>query len=64
MVKKAVIAVARVILTAIWHMLADNEPYNAQLYSHYNNLPTSREITEQQALAMIRRQGYILKSSA
>ena len=62
--KKAVIAVARAILTAIWHMLSDDEPYNASLYSHYNNLPISREITEQQALAIIRRQGYILKSSA
>ena len=62
--KKAIIAVARVILTAIWHMFSANEPYNAELYSHYNELPVSREITESQALAMIRRQGYKLKSSA
>ena len=62
--RKAIIAIARVILTAIWHMLSDNEPYNPEFYSHYNNLPISREITEQQALAMIRRQGYTLKSSA
>jgi len=62
--RKAIIAIARSILTAIWHMLSDNKPYNAEMYSHYNDLPTSREITAQQAISMIKRLGYKLKDSA
>ena len=60
--RKAIIAVARAILTAIWHMLSNNQSYNAELYAHYNDLPTSREITEKQAFALLRRQGYKIAS--
>jgi len=62
--KKAVIAIARFLLSAIWHMLAGGQEYNPELYSYYNQLPTSREITEQQAIALICRQGYKIKKTA
>jgi hypothetical protein len=30
--KKAIIAIARILLTAIYNILKKNEPYNAELY--------------------------------
>lgn len=58
--KKAIIAIARMLLTAIYHLLRKNVPYNSQLYAHYNLLPTSRDITVHQAVALAKRQGYRL----
>jgi len=61
--KKAIIAVARMLMTAIYHVLKENVVYDANLYSHYNLLPSSKEITLEQALFLIKRQGYKLKSA-
>lgn len=37
--KKAIIAIARMLLTAIYNILKKNEPYNSELYSRCNNTP-------------------------
>ena len=60
--KKAIIAIARKLLTAIYHMLKNQEVYQAQLFSDMIDLPTSREITTEQALKLIKRQGYKITS--
>ena len=59
--KKAVIAIARKLLTAIWHIFSKNEPYNAELYQKSDKPPVKRELTTEQALALIQKQGYIIK---
>jgi len=59
--KKSVIAVARKILTAIWHILSKNEPYNPELYRNADKSPVKRVITTHQALTLISKQGYIIR---
>ena len=59
--KKAVIAIARKLLTAIWHILSKNEPYNAELYRKADNLPVNRELSPEQAFALLRSRGYIIR---
>ena len=58
--KKATIAIARKILTAVWHILYKNEPYNAELYHKSDKPPKNRELTTQQAFALLRKHGYII----
>ena len=58
--KKAIIAIARMLMTIIYHILQDKVCYDKELYSHYNQLPTSKEITVEQAIALAKRQGYKL----
>ena len=58
--KKAIVAVARMLMTAIYHILQEKVAYNSELYKHYNLLPTSKEITVEQAVALAKRQGYKL----
>lgn len=43
--KKAIIAIARMLLTALYHMLKNGENYNAELYRKSNLPPVDREIT-------------------
>lgn len=58
--KKAIIAIARLLMTVIYHILQDKVCYDKDLYSKYNQLPTSKEITVEQAIALVKRQGYKL----
>ena len=61
--KKAIIAVARMLLTALYNMLKNKEPYNAELYRKSDVLPVNREITVEQAVLMAQFQGYKIKSA-
>ena len=56
--KKALIAIARKLLTAIWHMLKKDEPYNHELYRISDVPPATRVLTPEQAFALLRKQGY------
>jgi len=58
--KKAVIAISRKLLTAIWHMLSKNEAYNADLYRKADRPPVSREFTTAQAVAFLRNKGFFI----
>ena len=58
--KKATIAIARMLLTAIYHMLAKNEPYNAELYRRADKPPANREVSIDEAVYILQRQGYIV----
>ncbi|MDR2615281.1 MAG: IS110 family transposase [Oscillospiraceae bacterium] len=58
--KKAVIAIARKLLTAIWHILSKNEPYNAELYRQFDKPPAAREFTTEQAVAYLRSKGFLI----
>lgn len=61
--KKAIIAIARMLLTALYHMLKNGENYNAQLYWKSDVIPVEREITPEQAIIMAKAQGYKIKSA-
>ena len=56
--KKTIIAIARKLLTAIWHMLSKNEPYNAELYNKADKPPVNRMLTPEQAFALLRSKGF------
>ena len=56
--KKAVIAMARRLLTAIWHILSKHEPYKAELYHKANKPPANRVLSPEQAFALLRSKGY------
>lgn len=61
--KRAILAIARMLLTAIYHILKKKEPYNAELYKKSDILPVSREITIEQAILIAQRQGYSIKAN-
>lgn len=61
--KKAIIAIARMLLTALYNMLKKNEPYNAELYRKSDIIPNDREITIEQAIVLAKSQGYRIKSA-
>ena len=58
--KKAIIAIARMLLTAIYNMLKKSEPYNPELYKGIDVSPIS---TEQQAILLLQKRGYIVAKS-
>lgn len=57
--KRAIIAIARLMLTAIYHILKKNEPYNAELYKKVE-IPQTREITVEQAIRFAKSHGYTI----
>ena len=61
--KKAIIAIARMLLTALYNMLKKNKPYNAELYRNSDIIPINREITVEQAIQLAKFQGYRIKSA-
>lgn len=56
--KRAIIAIARMLLTAIYHILKKEEPYNAELYNKAEIIPQTRKITVEQAILIAQRHGY------
>lgn len=61
--KKAIIAIARMLLTALYNMLKNKETYNAELYRKSDLIPVDREITVEQAVIIAQSQGYKIKSA-
>lgn len=57
--KKAIIAITRMMLTTIYYILKNNEPYNPYFLKKANSIPSSHEITIDEAVAIIQRQGFI-----
>ena len=58
--KKAIIAIARMLLTAIYNMLKKNEPYNPELYRKGDRPPAHREVSVEEAIFILQRQGYLV----
>ena len=58
--KKAIIAIARMLLTAIYNILKKNEPYNPDLYRNGDKPPQQREVSVEQAVFILQRQGYLV----
>jgi transposase len=62
--KRAIIAIARMLLTAIYKILKNKESYNAELYRKSDVLPVDREITIEQAILLAKAQGYRIMAVA
>ena len=58
--KKTIIAIARMLLTAIYNILKKNEPYNAELYHKTDVPPAHRSVTMEEAVFILQRQGYLI----
>lgn len=58
--KKAIIAIARMLLTAIYNILKKGEPYNADLYKRADAPPSHRAVSVEQAVFILQRQGYLV----
>ena len=58
--KKAIIAICRMLLTAIYAILQKSEVYNPELYRKVVAVPDNRSITVEQAVAFVRRHGFIV----
>ena len=58
--KKAIIAIARMLLTAIYNILKKKEPYNPELYRKSDLPPVHREVSLQQAIFILQKQGYLI----
>ena len=61
--KKAIIAIARMLLTAIYNMLKRNEAYNPDLYRKADRPPTHREVSVEEAVFILQRQGYLVTAT-
>ena len=62
--KKAIIAIARMLLTAIYNILKWNEVYNSELYRKADRPPAHREVSVEEAVFILRRQGYLVTAPA
>ncbi len=48
------------LLTAIYNMLKKNEPYNPELYRKVDLPPQHREVSVEEAIFILQRQGYFV----
>ena len=58
--KKAIIAVCKMILTAIWNMLSKLEPYNPEGFLEHRPVKQEKTLTVSQALELLRLRGYTI----
>ena len=61
--KKAIIAICKMLLTAIWNILSTGEVYNPSGYLIQTPRPTNQTkvLTQKQALELLRLRGYVIK---
>ena len=62
--KKAIIAICRMLLTAIWHILTDLKPYTPEGFLEQRPVNESKVLTTSQALNLLKQRGYIIKDDA
>ena len=59
--KKAIIAICRMILTAIWHILSDLKPYTPEGFLESRPVKEEKVLSISQALNLLKQRGYIIK---
>ena len=57
---KAIIAVCKMLLTAIWNMLSKLEPYNPEGFLEHRPVRQGKTLTVSQALELLRLRGYTI----
>ena len=58
--KKAIIAICRMILTAIWNILTDLKPYTPEDFLESRPVSESKILTTSQALNLLKQRGYVI----
>ena len=58
--KKAIIVTAKMLPTVIHNMLKKSEPYNPELYRKDNRPPANWEISVEEVIFILQRQGYMV----
>ena len=58
--KKAIVAICRMLLTAIWNMLSKFEPYNPEGFLEHRPVKQEKTLTVSQALELLRLRGYTI----
>jgi len=61
--KKAIIAICRILLTAIYAILQKAEAYNPNVYRMVASVPSNRAFTVEQAVAFVQRHGFLVVDS-
>lgn len=56
--KKAIIAIARRLLVAIYHVLLNKESYNPELYHAINYIPPEKELSIEEAIQFAKSHGF------
>lgn len=59
--KKAVIAICRILLTAIWHILSDLKPYTTEGFLESRPVNKTKVLTTSQALNLLKQREYTIK---
>ena len=59
--KKAIIAICRMLLTAIWHILSDLKPYTPEGFLESRPVKEGKVLSTSQALNLLKQRGYIIK---
>ena len=59
--KKAIIAICRMLLTAIWSVISKRKPYSPDGYSVPQPSFVAKPLTKSQGLALLRQIGYVIK---
>ena len=59
--KKAIIAICRMILTAIWHILTDLKAYTPEGFLESRPVKEEKILTISQALNLLKLRGYVIK---
>ena len=62
--KKAIIAICRMLLTAIFAILKKSEVYNPDLYRKENTVPANRTFSVTEAIAFVRSRGFFVEEPA
>lgn len=58
--KKAIIAICRMLLTAIYAILKTATPYNPFLYRSHSSAPQNRTFSHDSAIAFLKSHGYVI----
>ena len=59
--KKAILAICRMLLTAIWHILSDCKPHTPEGFLEQRPVNKAKVLTTSQALNLLKQRGYIIK---
>lgn len=59
--KKVIIAICRILLTAIWNILTDLKPHTPEGFLEPQPVKESKVLTTSQTLQLMRQRGYIIK---
>jgi transposase len=62
--KKSRVAIARRLLTAIYQILLKDEAYSPYVAPVVESIPEKRVLTQEQALALLRSKGYVIKEAS